>query len=206
MESKTKAHGLRMYDMVNRKWKTLRPNVARFLGVHANVMRQAQTSGAKDEDYFPTTLLDYEAKRGKKYAKRYKTSRSSSFNTKTRNGSINKNVDAGEDEEDEVQELERPMGMDKAKCSKKKGLGSSSSMNNELLARLMVSELAMHNERSMAMKKEECLTFLEIIRMDMEIRERELAMHEYKQCQKDIMFYMQPYNHLTVDALNRMEE
>nr|GFA07952.1 hypothetical protein [Tanacetum cinerariifolium] len=135
-----------MYDMVNRKWKTLRPNVTRFLGVHANVMRQAQTSGAKDEDYFATTLLDYEAKRGKKYAKRYKTSRSSSFYTKSRNGSINKNVDAGDDEEDEVQELERPMGRDKAKGSKKKGLGSSSSMNNELLARLMVSELAMHNE------------------------------------------------------------
>nr|GEY01559.1 hypothetical protein [Tanacetum cinerariifolium] len=45
---------------------------------------------------------------------------------------------------------------DKAKGLKKKGAGASrlsASTNDEALARLMVSELAMYNERSMAMKK-----------------------------------------------------
>ncbi|GKB64301.1 hypothetical protein Tco_0920487 [Tanacetum coccineum] len=82
----------------------------------------------------------------------------------------------------------------------------SSSVNGEALARLMVSELATHNERAMAMKKDERLAFLEIKTMEVECRERELAMHEYKQRQKDVRFYMQPYNHLTEDALKRMEE
>ncbi|GKD47797.1 hypothetical protein Tco_1276773 [Tanacetum coccineum] len=35
-------------------------------------------------------------------------------------------------------------------------------MNDEALTRLMVYELAMHNKRSMAMKKEERLAYLEI--------------------------------------------
>ncbi|GKB67805.1 U1 small nuclear ribonucleoprotein C-like protein [Tanacetum coccineum] len=70
-----------------------------------------------------------------------------------------------------------------AKCMKKKGArssGSSSSMNNEALDRLMVSELAMHNGRAIGMKKEERLAFMEIKRRE-------------------------PYEHLTGDALARME-
>nr|GEU38189.1 uncharacterized mitochondrial protein AtMg00810-like [Tanacetum cinerariifolium] len=96
-------------------------------------------------------------------------------------------------------ELTRLMGKDKAKGLKKKGsrsLKSSSSMNDKALARLMVSSLAMHNERVMEMKKEECLAFLEIRMREVEIRDRELAMQEYKQLQKDIMFYFKPYDHL----------
>ncbi|GKG16349.1 hypothetical protein Tco_0358672, partial [Tanacetum coccineum] len=61
--------------------------------------------------------------------------------------------------------------MSTAKGSKKKGagsLGSSSSMNDEALARLMVSELATHNERAIAMKKEERVAFLEIRRRKVE--------------------------------------
>ncbi|GJU07523.1 hypothetical protein Tco_1123953 [Tanacetum coccineum] len=75
------------------------------------------------------------------------------------------------------------MGMGKAKGSKKGAgsLGSSSSMNDEALARLMISELTMHNERSMATKKEECLAFLEIRRT-------------------------KSYNHWTGDTLKQMEE
>ncbi|GKG25831.1 hypothetical protein Tco_0398977, partial [Tanacetum coccineum] len=59
--------------------------------------------------------------------------------------------------EDEVEELRRPMGRDKAKGLKKKELrssGSSLSTNDEALARLMVFELAMHNERAIGIKKE----------------------------------------------------
>ncbi|GJX67541.1 hypothetical protein Tco_0303268 [Tanacetum coccineum] len=54
-------------------------------------------------------------------------------------------------------------------------------MNDEALVRLMVSELATHNEPAIAMKKEE-------------------------QRKKDIRFYMQPYDHLTGDALKHIEE
>ncbi|GKE95722.1 hypothetical protein Tco_1580577 [Tanacetum coccineum] len=66
--------------------------------------------------------------------KRYKTSGSSSFNTESGDTSINLNVDVGDDEEDEVQELRRPIGRNKAKVLKKKGprsSGSSSSTNDE---------------------------------------------------------------------------
>ncbi|GJZ29012.1 zinc finger BED domain-containing protein RICESLEEPER 2-like protein [Tanacetum coccineum] len=196
MENKTKALGCRTYDMMNGKWKTMRPNVAWFCGVYTNVIRRAHASGARDKDYFAMALLDYEAEHGmsftlrhcwevlrkspkwmdtkgpnfatkKQAAKRYKTSGSSSFNTEFGDASINLNVDVDDDKKDEVHELSRPMGRDKAKGLKKKGSrssGSSSSMNDEALDRLMVFQMAMHNERAMEMKKEERLAFLEIRR------------------------------------------
>ncbi|GJY89563.1 hypothetical protein Tco_0504759 [Tanacetum coccineum] len=77
-------------------------------------------------------------------SKRYKTSRSSSFNTE-----------------------------DKAKGLKKKGSrssGSSSSRNDKALARSIVSELAMHNEHAIEIKEEEHLTFLEIKWREVECR------------------------------------
>ncbi|GJY21672.1 putative nucleotidyltransferase, ribonuclease H [Tanacetum coccineum] len=140
--------------------------------------------------------------------KRYKTSGSSSFNTESEEASININVDVGDDEENEVQEIRRLIGRDKTKGSmKKKGQRSSgsSSTNDEAFARLMVSELAMHNNRAIKMQKEERLAFLEIKRREVECRERELANQEYRQRQKDIRFYLQPYDHLTGDALTHME-
>ncbi|GJS13676.1 retrovirus-related pol polyprotein from transposon TNT 1-94 [Tanacetum coccineum] len=101
VERKTKTLGRRTYDMVNGKWMMMRPNVARFCEVFTNVMHR-------------------------KIGKRYKTSDSSSFNTESRDSSVNLNVDAGGDEEDEVQEVApRPIGRDKAKKLKKKGVGSS---------------------------------------------------------------------------------
>ncbi|GJT52601.1 hypothetical protein Tco_0978758 [Tanacetum coccineum] len=135
--------------------------------------RTAHASGARDKDYFTMALLDYEAVEcpnfatKKQAAKRYKTSGSSSFNTEFGDASISLNVDVGDDKKDEVHELSRPMGRDKVKGLKKKGSrssGSSSSMNDEALDRLMVFEMAMHNERAMEMKKEERLAFLEIRR------------------------------------------
>ncbi|GKD80290.1 hypothetical protein Tco_1342911 [Tanacetum coccineum] len=134
MKSKTKALDRRTYDIVNGKWKTVRPNMAQFCGVHANIMRMAHASGAGDEHYFVTALLDYEAQFGvpftlchcwevlrkslkwmdtqvpkfsanKKDGKRYKTFGSSSFNTESGDATINLNVGAGNDEEDEVHEL-----------------------------------------------------------------------------------------------------
>ncbi|GKB06439.1 hypothetical protein Tco_0834672 [Tanacetum coccineum] len=108
LENKTKAPGRRTYGMVNRKWKTVHPNVARFCRVYANVMRRVHASGARHDDYFAMVLLDYEAEHGMSFtlsSKRYKTYRSSSFNTESGDASINLNVHVGDDEEDEVQEL-----------------------------------------------------------------------------------------------------
>ncbi|GKD12647.1 hypothetical protein Tco_1197054 [Tanacetum coccineum] len=103
--------------------------------------------------------------------------------------SINLNVDVGNVEENKVQEQGQRFKEERF----------------EALARLMVSELAMHNEHAIEMKKEECLAFLEIKRREVECREQELAMLGYRQRQKDITFYMQSYDHLTGDALTHME-
>nr|GEX28314.1 hypothetical protein [Tanacetum cinerariifolium] len=86
----------------------------------------------------------------KKVGKRYKTSRSSSFNIESGDASVNLNVDDGDDEEYKVHEVKRrPIVRDKAKILNKKwvrSLGTSSTMNEEALARLMVSEMAIDGE------------------------------------------------------------
>ncbi|GKE66037.1 hypothetical protein Tco_1520198 [Tanacetum coccineum] len=46
----------------------------------------------------------------------------------------------------------------------------------------------------------------EIKRMEVECRERELEAQEYRQRQEDIMFYLQPYDHLTWEQRMAMEE
>nr|GEU63117.1 hypothetical protein [Tanacetum cinerariifolium] len=56
-------------------------------------------------------------------AKKSKTSGSSSFNTESNDASFNLNFDAGDEDENEVQEIPRSMGRDKARGSKKKGAG-----------------------------------------------------------------------------------
>ena len=114
----------------------------------------------------------FEAKQ-RENAKRYKSYGSSSFNPESRDASFYLNVDAGDDEGDEVQEVERrPMGRDKVKAKKKgaRSSGSTTTMNEEALARLMISEYASHNERALAMKKEERAAFLEIRKREVEIR------------------------------------
>ncbi|GKB43948.1 hypothetical protein Tco_0888890 [Tanacetum coccineum] len=145
---------------------------------------KTQSSGVGDKDYFAKALLDYEAEFGVRLCfviAGSKTSGSSSFNTESRDASINLNADIGDDDEDDVQELLRPIGRDKEKGLKKKWVGSSrssSSMNDEALARLMVSELATQTKSTM----------------------------EYRQRQEGIRFYMQPYDHLTTDGLMNMEQ
>nr|GEV15005.1 hypothetical protein [Tanacetum cinerariifolium] len=138
------------YD--EREMKDGAPERSSLCGVHANVMRRAQISGAEDEYYFEKALLDYEAK----YRVPFGWILKFQSLTEKKMPRDTRHLDLA---------VERPMGMDKAKGLKKKGArvsGSSSSMNEEALTRLMVSELEMYNERSMAMKKEEHLTFLEI--------------------------------------------
>ncbi|GJR69226.1 hypothetical protein Tco_0015291 [Tanacetum coccineum] len=71
--------------------------------------------------------------------------------------------------------------------------------------RLMVSEMATHNERGIKMQKEECKAFLEIKRREVICHERELANQEYRKRQEDIRFYLQLYDHLNGDVQTAME-
>ncbi|GKA35233.1 reverse transcriptase domain-containing protein [Tanacetum coccineum] len=119
--------------------------------------------------WMQSEVSKFAAKSREGSGKIYKTFASSSFNTESVKTSINPNVDVGDDEEDEVQEIRRPIGRDKAKdAAKKKGLRAlgSSSMNDEALARLMVSEMATQNEHAIEMQREERLAFLEIKRRE----------------------------------------
>ncbi|GJR85156.1 hypothetical protein Tco_0209167 [Tanacetum coccineum] len=93
-------------------------------------------------------------------AKKSKTFGSSSFNTESGDASFNLNFDVGDEDENDVQEVPRPMGRDKARGSKSSG--SSMNMNDEALARLMVFELATQTASAMAMKKEERAAYMEI--------------------------------------------
>nr|GEW50665.1 hypothetical protein [Tanacetum cinerariifolium] len=82
--------------------------------------------------------------------------------------SINLNTNVGHNDEDEVMEIRRPMGKDKARDAvKKKGSRSSrsSSMNDEALARLMVTEMT-------TQEKEQRDAFIEIKRREVKCRER----------------------------------
>ncbi|GJR30885.1 ferredoxin, root R-B1-like protein, partial [Tanacetum coccineum] len=62
----------------------------------------------------------------------------------------------------------------------------------DALAKLMVTEMT-------AQEKEERLAFLYIKRREVDCRERELE-------QQDMRFYLQPYDHLTGDQQNAMDE
>ncbi|GKA22952.1 glutathione S-transferase T3-like protein [Tanacetum coccineum] len=198
MESKTKQYGRRIYDMVVGKWKTVRSSVIRFCGIYNNVMRMAQESGAEDEDYVQRAMIHYEIETEIPFklhhwdilkdrpkwqeialpkfltwsggSKRHKSSGSSSFNTESREQSINLNTIVGDTDEDEVQEI-RPEDRDKARAAARKKKGSksagSSNVNEDALAKLMVTERT-------AQEKEERLAFLDIKRRKVECREREL--------------------------------
>ncbi|GJS32711.1 glutathione S-transferase T3-like protein [Tanacetum coccineum] len=130
-------------------------------------------------------------------SKRHKSTGSSSFNTESGEASINLNTTVGDNDDDDVQEIRRPQGRDKAKAAGKKrgsksSASASSSVNEDALARLMVTEMG-------AQEKEERLAFLEIKRREVECREREIE-------QQDMRFYLQPYDHLTGDQRKAMDE
>ncbi|GKE42381.1 hypothetical protein Tco_1469665, partial [Tanacetum coccineum] len=81
-------------------------------------------------------------KQAKGKRQEYKSSgSSSSFNpSQSRAGSFNLNTQAGDDEEEDVQEVQRPISTD---MTKKKAMASSTSSkfgNEDALARLMVTE------------------------------------------------------------------
>ncbi|GJY78481.1 hypothetical protein Tco_0484282 [Tanacetum coccineum] len=71
-------------------------------------------------------------------SKRHKSYGSSSFNAESGDPSINLNNTV--DDENDVQEIRRREGRDKAKNKESKASGSST-MNDDALARLMVTEM-----------------------------------------------------------------
>nr|GEY88411.1 hypothetical protein [Tanacetum cinerariifolium] len=78
------------------------------------------------------------------------------------------------------------MGRDKARAAEKnKGLkvSGSSTMNDDSLARFMVTEVT-------TQEKEERLAFIEIKMREVKCRELEVATQEYRARQKDISFYL----------------
>nr|GEV10458.1 hypothetical protein [Tanacetum cinerariifolium] len=144
-----------------------------------------QTYAVKEQE------LSKFAKESEGGSKRHKSSGSSSFNTESGDASINLNTNADDNDKDEVQEIRRTMGRDKARAAgKNKGskVSGSSTMNDDALARLIVTEMT-------AKEKKERLAFKEIKRREVECREREVAAQEYRARQKDIRFYLQLYDH-----------
>ncbi|GKC91284.1 gamma-glutamyltranspeptidase 1 [Tanacetum coccineum] len=128
-------------------------------------------------------------------SKRHKSTGSSSFKIESGEASINLNSNVGDNDKDDVQEIRRREGRDKAKAAgKKKGSKSSasSSVNEDALARLMVTEMG-------AQEKEERLAFLDIKMREVECREQEIE-------QQDMRFYLQPYDHLVGDQRKAMDE
>nr|GEU70608.1 hypothetical protein [Tanacetum cinerariifolium] len=127
-------------------------------------------------------------------SKMHKSTGSSSFNTESGEASINLNTNVDDNDEDEVREIQRPKGRDKARAAAKKNKGTkssaSSSVNDDALARLMVTEMT-------AQEKQERLAFLGIKRREVECREQEIE-------QQDVRLYLQPYNHLTEDQQKAM--
>ncbi|GJU92281.1 hypothetical protein Tco_1304704 [Tanacetum coccineum] len=92
-------------------------------------------------------------------------------------------------------EIRRTEGRDKAKAAaKNKGskASGSSTMNDDALARLMVTEMT---AAEVAQREK----FMELKMREVECREREIAATEYRAQQEDIKLYLQPYDHLTGD-------
>ncbi|GJY67194.1 hypothetical protein Tco_0469432 [Tanacetum coccineum] len=93
-------------------------------------------------------------------------------------------------------------GRDKARAAGinkgSKALGSST-MNDDALARLMVTEMT-------GAEVQQRKAFIEIKMREVECREREVAATEYRQQQEDIRFYLQPYDHLTGDQRMAIDE
>nr|GFA35983.1 hypothetical protein [Tanacetum cinerariifolium] len=116
-------------------------------------MRMAQESGAGDKDYVQRAMIHYEVETeipfklrhcwevlkdhpkwqeialpkiltGFGGSKRHKSSGSSSFNTESGKASINLNTNVGDNDEDEVHEIRRAEGRDKARAAGRKNKGS----------------------------------------------------------------------------------
>nr|GEV36618.1 hypothetical protein [Tanacetum cinerariifolium] len=126
-------------------------------------------------------------------SKRYKSSVSSSFNTKeSGEGSINLNTTVGDEAENEVEEVRRPkpMGRDQAKRKMKAGSASSaSSFDVEALAKMMASEYVMASDAYNVQKNQEMSELLKLKKQDLELKAAELEIRCMENCQRDEALY-----------------
>ncbi|GKA48478.1 ribonuclease 3-like protein 3 [Tanacetum coccineum] len=131
---------------------------------------RAQESGARNEDYFNRTLFDYEAEHGMQFTLRHcwKVLKVSPKWMESEVPKFLSHPQASKRYKTSGSSSDKEKGLKKKRS---RSAGSSSSLNDEALAKLMVSELAMHNERAIGMKKEERLAFMEIKRREVECRE-----------------------------------
>nr|GEU80104.1 hypothetical protein [Tanacetum cinerariifolium] len=225
IKSKTKQYGRQTYKAVLGKWKTMRSSVIRFSGIYSNVMHMVQEIGAGAEYYVQKAMIHYEVETGIPFklrhcwevlrdrpkwqeialpkfstgsggSKRHKSSGSSSFNIESGEASINLNTNVGDNNEDEVQKIRRPNGRDKARAAWRKNKRlkptGSSTLNEDETDRV-------DGNWDDSFGEEEHLAFLKIKRRDVECREQEIE-------QQDMRFYLHPYDHLTGDQQNAMEE
>ncbi|GJZ05397.1 hypothetical protein Tco_0538672 [Tanacetum coccineum] len=123
----------------------------------------------------------------------YKSSGSSSFNTKeSGEGSINLNTTVEDEEGHEVEEVRRPkhMGRDQAKRKMKAGSASSaSSFDVEALAKMMASEYVMASDSYNIQKNQEMSELLKIKKQELELKAAELEIRRMKNRQRDEALY-----------------
>ncbi|GKE32482.1 hypothetical protein Tco_1451804 [Tanacetum coccineum] len=141
MESKTQKYGRRTYDMVLGKWKTVRPSVVRFYGIYNNIMHMGPKSGAGDAYYVQRAMIHYEIDTRLPFKLR-KCWEILKDHPKWQEIAI-PNFNTGS-EGDEVREIQRPEGRDKARVDARKNKGSKSSaspsVNEDALSRLMLDQ------------------------------------------------------------------
>nr|GEY52285.1 hypothetical protein [Tanacetum cinerariifolium] len=128
--------------------------------------------------------------------KRYKSSGSSSFNTKdSREGSINLNTTVETEDENEMEEVQevrrpKPMGRDQAKRKMKGGSASStSSFDVRELAKKMASEYVMASDSYTTQKNQEMSELLKIKNRELELKAAELEIRRMENRQRDEALY-----------------
>ncbi|GJW34674.1 RNA-directed DNA polymerase, eukaryota [Tanacetum coccineum] len=179
------------YDMVNEKWKIVRPKVASFCGVYANTIL-TYTSGAGDADYLQRAVTDYHVEyrvpftllHCREVLKECDKWNSGEVPLFMQEKGINLNTSVGDEEEEEVDEVRRPrpMGRDQAKRKMKAGsVGSSaSSFDVEALAKMMTNEYVMASDSYNIQKNQEVSELLQIKKQELELKVAELEIRRMK--------------------------
>nr|GEU48166.1 retrovirus-related Pol polyprotein from transposon TNT 1-94 [Tanacetum cinerariifolium] len=141
-------------------------------------------------------ILKFMQERQDDMNKRYKSSGSSSFNTKdSGEGGVNLNTTVGTEDENEVEEVQevrrlKPMGRDQAKRKMKGGSASStSSFDVRELAKMMASEYVIANDPYNTQKNQEMSELLKIKNRELELKAAELKIRRMENRQRDEALY-----------------
>ncbi|GJR76644.1 hypothetical protein Tco_0089009 [Tanacetum coccineum] len=190
LSKKSRHQRRRRTEVANRPRRRTRTEMPRNHGVfHGPLMKKLHCADLGVE------VPGFVAQREDNKNKRYKSSVSSSFNMRdSRESNFNLNIMVG-DEKDKVQEVRpsHPMSRDQAK-RKGKGVTSSASsttgLNVEVLARLMVNEYVVVNDLYNIQKGQNLTELLEIRMKELELKDRELRIREIDQRQKVEAIYL----------------